>query len=375
MTDRTAHPGTIRRIAIFRALFLGDLLCTSPAFRALRRGFPQAEITLIGLPWAREFVERAPYIDRLLVFPGYAGINEVPYQADETARFIRAAHATSYDIAIQMHGDGHVSNGFVAELGARISLGYRRGADDRLSSSLPYVREEHEVRRWLRLVSLLGIPADDTRIEFPITPDEERRARALLTEQPAGDGVDGPLVGLHPGAKDPARRWPPERFAALADLLVERCNARIVLTGSASERPITLAVRQAMRHQAHDLTGATGLGEFAAVIAQLDLLVTNDTGASHLAAATETPSVVLFGPSRPAEWAPLDENLHRAIDATELVPGSTPSTALAQLPVALVFDACTVHFGFRILDFGLGRSTTCTQTKIGNPKSKIEGDA
>jgi ADP-heptose:LPS heptosyltransferase len=124
-----------------------------------------------------------------------------------------------------------------------------------------------------------------------------------------------------------------------------------------------------MRHQAQDLAGLTNLGEFAAVIAQLDLLVTNDTGASHLAAATQTPSVILFGASRPFEWAPLEGNRHRAIDALALAPDSEPTRALAQLPVAPVFDACTAHFGWSILDFRLRRESWPI-----NPKSKIEGD-
>ncbi len=127
-----------------------------------------------------------------------------------------------------------------------------------------------------------------------------------------------------------------------------------------------------MRHPAQDLAGQTSLGEFAAAIAQLDLLVTNDTGASHLAAATQTPSVVLFGPSRPIEWAPLDGNRHRAVDAQALAPGGEPSTALAQLPVAPVFEACTAHFGSSILDFRLRRER---RPSIQNPKSKFEGDA
>src|ERR1044071_79749 len=134
-TSAQLHNDAVRKIAVFRALFLGDLLCAVPAFRALGQRYPQAEITLIGLPWAAEFVQRVPYIDRFVAFPGYDGIQEVAYSPSQTAAFLRSFQADGYDIALQMHGDGHVSNGFVAALGARLALGYRRDADDRLDFS------------------------------------------------------------------------------------------------------------------------------------------------------------------------------------------------------------------------------------------------
>lgn len=332
-----ALPGAPRRIAILRALFLGDLLCTTPAFRALRRRFPQAEITLIGLPWASDLVDRLPSLDRLACFPGYPGIIEVPYEADRTAAFLTAARARRYDLALQMHGDGNLSNGFVADLGAAVSLGYRRGPDDRLMASLLYDRGEHEVLRWLRLVALLGASPDDSRLECPTTPADRARATSLL----GASTQLRPLIGLHPGAKDPARRWPAERFAALADALAERHGARIVLTGGASERDVTAAVRQAMRAPAQDLAGETDLGSFAAVVGLFDLLVTNDTGAWHLAVAVDTPSVAVIGPGNPDGWEPLDRTRHWVVDARRLAgQGMDPETALRQLPMAPVYAAC-----------------------------------
>src|SRR4051794_36792452 len=162
----------IERIVVFRALFLGDLLCSLPALQALRTAFPRAEITLIGLPWAHDLVDRVGCIDHLDPFCGYPGILEVPYVAETTDAFVTAARAMKYGLAIQMHGDGNISNGFVADLGAQLSLGYRNGEDRRLDIALPYQREEHEVLRWLRLMSALGIPADHTPVELSISAAE-----------------------------------------------------------------------------------------------------------------------------------------------------------------------------------------------------------
>lgn len=333
--------GPVRRIAIFRALFLGDLLCATPAFRALRRRFPEAEITLIGLPWAAELVGRLPTIDRLLPFPGYPGIAEVPQDAARTAAFIGDARATGFDLVLQMHGDGNISNGFVAALGARASLGYRRGPDARLTTSLPWEAEEHETTRWNRLVAQLGARVDDGRLDLPVSLAEQAHAEALLVApETLVQGMPGPLIGLHPGAKDAARRWPTDRFAALGVRLAARHGARIVLTGGAGDRDLTAAVRAAMRHPALDLAGRTDLGTFAAVVGRCDLIVTNDTGASHVATAVGTRSVVLFGPSRPRQWAPLDGRRHAAIDALALAPRDTaPADALRLLALGPVLAA------------------------------------
>jgi ADP-heptose:LPS heptosyltransferase len=337
ISDRWSVVGgrwSVRRIAILRAIFLGDLLCSVPAFRALRRGFPNAEITLIGLPWARDFVARMPFLDTFVEFPGYPGIAEVPVDPARTAAFIAEAQATGYDLLIQMHGSGVTSNGFVAALGARASLGFRNGPDDRLDYSLLYDPDEHELRRWLRLVETLGVPVDDTSTTLPYSEDEEAAARALLGDH------DGPTIVLHAGAKEAARRWSPERFAALGDALVEQSGARIVLTGSEGEVDITGEIVAKMRHPVIDLAGRTNLGTFAAVLDHADLVVTNDTGASHVAIATQTPSVVLFGVSHPDQWGPLDPVRHRVLDARHWAPGGDPETILTHLPLPAVLDAC-----------------------------------
>jgi ADP-heptose:LPS heptosyltransferase len=156
------------------------------------------------------------------------------------------------------------------------------------------------------------------------------------------------LVGLHIGAKDPARRWPPKRFAALGDQLWSRHGVALVLTGGAAERPLADEVLRELHAPVLDLVGRTDLGTFAAVIASLDLLVTNDTGASHLAAATGTPSVVLFGPTCAGRWAPLDHTRHRALDGRTLVPWCHDGVrALRHLPVEAVMAACAEQLGVR----------------------------
>jgi ADP-heptose:LPS heptosyltransferase len=143
-----------------------------------------------------------------------------------------------------------------------------------------------------------------TELELPFTPDEAARARGLAGPEP--------YAVVHPGAQLASRRWPAARFAAVADALGRRGLA-VVLTGTAAESEVTAAVRAAMRLPARDLAGRTRLGELAALVAGASLLVCNDTGVSHVAAATRTPSVVVACGSDPSRWAPLDRTRHRVL--------------------------------------------------------------
>src|SRR5215212_3449559 len=236
----TSSDADLSRIAVFQALNLGDLLCTTPALRAIRRRFPAAEITFIGRPWAEDFVARLSTAGRFLPFPGYPGIAESP--TDPTPPVPRWPR---FDLVIQMHGSGEVSNGFVAALGATRSVGFGPPGDARLTTALSWVESESEPLRWLRLAAAIGAAPADRQIEFPLTPAERSRAAALI-----GPPDGRPVIGLHVGASDPSRRWPAESFANLGDILAERHQARIVLTGSDQERPLTASVRRSMKRPA-----------------------------------------------------------------------------------------------------------------------------
>lgn len=303
----------IRRIVVFRALYFGDFVCSVPALRALKERFPQAELTLIGLPWVKGIAHRFSFIDRFLAFPGFMGIEGLLSDSAATERFFKDARNYRYDLAIQMHGDGRLSNSFTARLGARFSLGYRLSGSRRLRQldlELAYASDEHEILRWLRLIGYLGIQGSP-RLEFPLSAEDEDEVKAVA--QGSGIELGRPMVILHPGAKEPAKRWPPEAFAEVADWLADQSGFQVLITGSGDEVALGEVVAQRMRNRAHILSGRTSLGGLAALLSKATLLITNDTGPSHLAAALSVPSVVLFGPTDPAIWAPLDRSRHKAL--------------------------------------------------------------
>ncbi len=340
---------TVERIVVLRALQLGDTLCGVPALRALRRAFPHARIGLIGLPWATALVERLQgYVDELIEFPGYPGMPERPLRSARLAAFFPDMLRRRWDLALQLHGNGLFSNGFVAQLGARRSAGaHLPGAWRPERGYVAYPDRLPEVLRPLAVLRAIGIETGDVRVEFPILSRDLDELEAL---GPA-PSLREDYACLHAGARDPRRRWPPERFAAIGDDL-QRRGLRVVLTGTREEQSITAAVARAMPAPPIDLTGQLSLGGLAALIAGARLIVANDTGVSHLADAVGVPSVIVFLASDPARWAPLDRDLHLAIgsvhrphpDDTECCLGEAcPHEAVVPQPVDLGAVRQAVH--------------------------------
>jgi hypothetical protein len=298
------------RVAVFRALQLGDMLCAVPAWRALRQALPAARITLVALPWAEPFAARfRAYIDDFLRFPGYPGLPEQTPDVFAWPGFLAAAHAQRFDLSIQMHGDGSRTNAIVALLGARAQAGFapQAGSDPLL---LPYPTRGHETRRLLSLMAFLGADVSDSSLEFPLSAADEAEwdGYPAVRRLPSGG-----YLCLHVGARAVERRWPAQHFAAVGDALANESGLQVVLTGSQQEAPLTRAVAAAMRSPVVDAAAPVSVGALAALIGRSRLLVGNDTGSSHIAAALRVPSVVIFRASDVERWAPLDAERHRVV--------------------------------------------------------------
>lgn len=301
-----------QKIVILRPLQFGDLMCTVPAFRALRAAFPKAEITLIGLPWAVSFVKRFHrYLDHLLEFPGFPGFPEQEPRIHAFPAFLQEAQEQHFDLALQMQGSGRLSNSIIAMLGAEKTAGFCLEGLYRPNEQtfIPYPEGEPEIWRHLRLLQHLGIPLQGDALEFPIYDEDNKIYSELQKEY---DLVDKEYVVIHPGARAVERRWAPEKFAMVASMIAEY-GFRVVLTGTREESTITRAVRSRTGVPVTDLTGRTTYGTMAVLLSRSRLLISNDTGVSHLAAALEVPSVVLFSASEPERWGPINQKLHRRV--------------------------------------------------------------
>jgi ADP-heptose:LPS heptosyltransferase len=301
-----ADPSTRRILLVRLRVGLGDLLASVPALRALRAARPDAEVTLLSWAEVAPVVARmAAYVDELLDFPGWPGIPERPPRVEELPRFLAEVGRRRFDLAIQAYGGQPAANQVTERLGARRTAGFFTPGrwDPDLATHLPYPYREREVRRHLDLVEFLGVPRGGEELEFPLWPEDLEQADALRGRHGLAPGGFG---CLHPGATAASRRWPPERFAAVADALASR-DLPVVLVGVAGEEPVAAAVAAAMRTRAVDLTGQTSLGGFAALLASAALLVGNDSGPAQLAAAVGCPAVTVSLAGDPARWSPPDQ--------------------------------------------------------------------
>lgn len=309
---RTWVEGEPQRVVVLRAMMLGEMLCAVPALRALKAGFRDAEITLVGLPWARALAQRIAYIDDFMPFPGHPGLPGADCDVRALPDFLAQVQARRFDLAIQLHGGGAIVNPLLASFGARQSAGFITPdtwvPPDDADLYCPWPESGHEIERLLALTDHLGAPRCGTHLEFPLDDDDRQALNALWPD--AGSGR--PYACVHAGAQLPSRRWDPRRFAAVADALAER-GFTVVLTGSGSETGLVGDVAACMRHTPLNLCGHTTLWTLGALIEGAQLVVCNDTGVSHVAAALGRPSVVVSCGADSARWAPLDRTHHRVL--------------------------------------------------------------
>jgi ADP-heptose:LPS heptosyltransferase len=298
----------VRDILVFRALMLGDWLCATPALRALRHAAPQARIVLCGLPWTEALARRLPTVDEFVEFPGHPALPERRPAEGALAQFVEAMRSRRFDLALQLHGSGGVVNPLVASLGARATAGFATADTSAgLSLAVPWPERGSEIDRCLALTDALGAPRAGVELDFPLVESDRREAALVLQSA----GVQGRFAIVHPGSQLPSRRWPPHRFAAVADALVRR-GLTVIITGTPNEAPLAAAVRDAAQHGLVDLSGRTSSPwVLGALVESAELVVSNDTGVSHVAAALGTPSAIVASGSEVQRWAPLDRRRHR----------------------------------------------------------------
>jgi heptosyltransferase II len=345
--SRSLQPEKIERVVVRGANWVGDAVMTVPALRELRRVLPAASITLATRAWAEGIFEDADFIDDLLVVKGETG-GAVWAEAREW-------RARRFDLAVLF------PNAFAPALVAALArvparVGYAtQGRRLLLTHALPVPEwrgHRHEVFYYLNVVAALerllagsftseaagpravavqrnprigieprvggeqfaprvGGEQSEPRVSLEVSEARRELARRMLREHGAAferehnAAFERPLVALCPGSTNSrAKRWPAERFAALADMLAERARADIFLVGASAELDVSEEVARLMRKRPVVLTGETDLAQTAALLAVADLLVTNDTGPAHVAAAVGTPVVVVFGPTNPLTTRP-----------------------------------------------------------------------
>jgi ADP-heptose:LPS heptosyltransferase len=297
----------VHKLAVLRANAIGDYLVSLPAIEALRAAYPSAELVLLGSGWHAGFLAGRPGpVDRCLPVPPTVGVRDdrPPSPPAMVDRFFARMRAERFDLAVQLHGGGCHSNPFVRRLNARVTAGSRALDAPPLDRTLPYGRHQHEIHRFLEVVGLVGAVPVTLEPQLQVTAVDRAEAAAVLATD------DRPLVVLHPGANDPRRSWPVERLAVVGSELARK-GARLAVIGTEAEQPLVDRLLAALEDDAADLAGRLGLGGLTGLLEQATLLVGNDSGPRHLAAAVGTATVAVYWGVHLGSYGPLYRARHR----------------------------------------------------------------
>ena len=351
-----------KNILVFLPNWVGDVVMATPALRALRGAYPKARIAYLGRPVAIETVRGTPWADELIVDESSKkGLCEFA----KLAMHLRGMH---FDLAVLLPNSFRTA--LLARVGAGVGevIGYDRdGRGMLLTRKLAPQRDEEgqftpvpTIDYYNAIVRELGGQDLNWQMQLHVQEQDQRQADSLLREagwttdfrdsvqspRTARVGQDQhPLVMLNPGASfGPSKLWPADRFAAVADELIARRGAAIIINAAPAEKEIAQAVESAMKHK--PLINFAGrpnsLGLLKGLLGRCDLLITNDTGARHIAAACGAGLVTIFGSTDPT-WARIDYPRERTIRVD--VPCSPCQQKECTQPPGATYHQCMAAIG------------------------------
>jgi heptosyltransferase-2 len=316
----------VKRILIRGTNWIGDVIMSLPAISAVRATLPNAQISVLAKPWVADIYRLSPDVDEVILFqsPGiHDGISGKLRLAGEIKN-------KNFDLALLLQNA--IEAAIITWL-ARIPVRGGYNSDGRgflLTHSVQRtqeIRKIHQVGYYLEMVKALGFHGGKGNIRLTIKDDLKRRAEELRKQYDVKG--KGPLVGIAPGANyGPAKMWHPERFAAVADRLVDELSAEVMLFGSGKDRERTTLIKGHAHHNLINMAGETGLAEAISLIAGCDLFISNDSGLMHLAGALDIPLVAIFGSTNPIATSPVGEKnvvVHRDVDCSPCLKKTCPT--------------------------------------------------
>jgi heptosyltransferase-2 len=299
------------RILVVQPNWVGDAVMATPTLRALRDLYPQAHISYLMRRYVKPMYTGTPWADKLITYrTGRTKAKAGKGQFFDLAARLRAG---KFDLAIVL------PNSFKSALICKMAgidriVGYERdGRGFLLSDKLLPPKDKGKfiptpiVKYYLGIANYLGAQKRDYKLELFITDSERREAEQVLgragVETDSNGKSPAPLILLNPGAQyGVAKVWLPEYYAQLADRLIEEMGATVLISTAPRERAIVDRISRHMKHAAIDLARAgCTLGSLKEIVRRCDLMITNDTGPRHIAAAFDVPVVTIFGPTHP-EW-------------------------------------------------------------------------
>lgn len=302
----------IKKIAVFRALRMGDFLCAVPAIRAIHNAYPDAQISYIGLSQTENLIHRfSHFISNFIPFPGYPGLPEQVFDAQKFRTYISDVRKRQFDLILQMHGNGTIVNPIIEMSGSKMTAGYIKNKSAKVFDvSLPYPETIPEVKRHNKLMKAMGIDTYSDDKEYPLTQTDRNRFQKL-SEKLKLSGY----ICIHTGASTITRIVNHKIFIKIADMFAKN-GFQVVFTGVRKDYPdVQKNIVRQMKYPALNICGRTDLGLLGVLIKNAYLVISNDTGISHIADALSVKSIILFKNSDIRRWAPLNQKIHRIIDS------------------------------------------------------------
>jgi len=283
--------------------WIGDVVMTLPAIAAVREAYPGARISILVKPWVADLLRISPDVDEVLVYerPGvHAGLGGL-------LRLVRELKARKFDMAILLQNA--IEAAIIAWL-ARIPVraGYSTDARGPLLTHAVKRSDEilrvHQTLYYLEMLNAFGLEASRKDPKLVTGEEDQVLSDRILKQRGVAEAPF--LIGMAPGAAyGPAKRWFPERFASVADRLIEKFSARVLIFGSSGDHEVARSVQEKAKNALVDLTGETSLREAISLIARCRLFVSNDSGLMHVAGALGVPTVAIFGSTNPLTTSPV----------------------------------------------------------------------
>jgi len=311
-----ANSKIYRRILIVRTDRIGDVLLSTPVIKALRQKYPQAYISMMVSPYARDIVEDNPYLDEVIVYD-----KDIKHKSwMRSFKFAGWLKKRRFDLAVILHPTNrmHLLT-FLAGIPER--LGYDRKFGFLNNLVKEHTKQEgrrHEAEYNLDLLSDLGVSGSARDLFMPIKPESEQWVKDLFTRHDIKE--TDKLLAINPGASCPSKIWPQANFAQVAEILASRHNFKIIVVAGAKDIPLANMIAQKLGEKALNLSGKTSVSHLASILKRCALFISNDSGPVHIASSLGVPVISIFGRNQPGlsprRWGPLgkqDKYLHKDI--------------------------------------------------------------
>ena len=297
-----------RKILIVRLDRIGDVLLSTPAIKAVRDAYPDSHIAVMVRPYSRNIVEGNPCLNEVILYDKSGGEKTLA----GNIKFIRMLRGKKFDTAIILHPTAR-SHMITAMAGIPERVGYDRKLSFLLTKRVPHTKQfglRHEIDYTLGLLRYMGIASADRTLYMPVNAGSEKKINGLFKENGIKNG--DMVVVVNPCASCASKRWDAAHFAKVADGLISRYSAKIIIIAGPQDLAIGNRAAALMSGPSLNLSGKTSVSDIASILKRSRLFISNDSGPVHIACAVRTPVIAIFGRSdrglSPERWGPSGEN-------------------------------------------------------------------